>query len=851
MKRLYLILLLAFAVQAMSAQSVCKGTITDSDGEPMIGVSIYEKGTTRGTVTDASGSYSIDCGADATLVFSYVGYATQEIMLEGRMQLDVVLLEGITLADLEIVGSRSLNRSVTASPVAIDIIDIREVTNSVGQLDLNQLLQFAAPSFNANRQSGADGADHVDPATLRGLGPDQTLVLVNGKRRHQSSLVNLYGTRGRGNTGTDLNSIPAAAIERIEILRDGASAQYGSDAIAGVINIVLKSSTDEFSGNVNLGAHKATNNGDRSFDGENLQLNGNYGFKVGDGGFVNVTADYWDKGRTNRRDPGLYRQQFGDAQATNFGAYFNSRIPISKKAHFYAFGGTNFRKTDAFAWTRDPGSARNVLSIYPNGFDPHIVSDITDKSMSAGIRGDLNGWDVDFNHTVGSNRFHYYGEGTLNASLEERSPTRFDDGGFALSQATTSLDFTRYFKNTLKGVNVAYGLEYRVDRYEIFAGEEGSWQTYGPVVFTVEDGDTIYRPGGSQGFPGFSPANEVNESRTNLGAYLDTEFDLTDRFMVGAALRFEEYSDFGNTFNGKIAARLQVANGLALRASASTGFRAPSLAQIHFNSIFTDFVSGVAVDKFLARNNSPITRQLGIPELKQERSVNASAGMTFNSGSFSLTVDGYYVKVEDRIVLTGDFTSDDPDIGQELQAINVGSARFFTNAVNTSTTGADIILAYVLRLGNGHRFSATIAANVNDMKIDKVNTTDKLKGKEDIYFSNRERLFLLASAPNTKGNLALEYKTKRLSANARLTYFDKITLEDYVGALDEYKAATTLDLSVSLELSRNLRLTIGGANILDAYPTIQDVETESGGRWDSVQMGFNGAFYFTRIGFKF
>jgi len=231
--------------------------------------------------------------------------------------------------------------------------------------------------------------------------------------------------------------------------------------------------------------------------------------------------------------------------------------------------------------------------------------------------------------------------------------------------------------------------------------------------------------------------------------------------------------------------------------------------------------------------------------------VNASAGMTFNSGSFSLTVDGYYVKVEDRIVLTGDFTSDDPDIGQELQAINVGSARFFTNAVNTSTTGADIILAYVLRLGNGHRFSATIAANVNDMKIDKVNTTDKLKGKEDIYFSNRERLFLLASAPNTKGNLALEYKTKRLSANARLTYFDKITLEDYVGALDEYKAATTLDLSVSLELSRNLRLTIGGANILDAYPTIQDVETESGGRWDSVQMGFNGAFYFTRIGFKF
>ncbi len=851
MKRIYSLFLLLFAVQAIYAQSVCKGVVTDADNAPLIGVSIYEKGTTRGTVSDVNGSYSIECSPNAILVFSYVGFATQEIELNGTTTLDVTLTEGITLADLEIVGSRSLNRSVTASPVAIDIIDIREVTNSVGQLDLNQLLQFAAPSFNANRQSGADGADHVDPATLRGLGPDQTLVLVNGKRRHQSSLINLYGTRGRGNTGTDLNSIPASAIERIEILRDGASAQYGSDAIAGVINIVLKTSTDEFSGNLNMGVHKATNNGDRNFDGENVQLSGNYGFKVGDGGFVNVTADYWDKGRTNRRDPGLYRQQFGDAEATNFGAYFNSRIPISKQAHFYAFGGTNFRKTDAFAWTRDPGSARNVLSIYPNGFDPHIVSDISDQSVSAGIRGDLHGWEVDFNHTFGANRFHYYGEGTLNASLEERSPTRFDDGGFALSQATTSLDFTRYFKNALKGINVAYGMEYRVDQYEIFAGEEGSWQTYGPVVFAVEDGDTIYRPGGAQGFPGFSPANEVNESRTNLGAYIDTEFDLSDRFMVGTALRFEEYSDFGNTFNGKIAARLKIANGLALRASASTGFRAPSLAQIHFNSIFTDFVSGVAVDKFLARNNSPITRQLGIPALKQERSVNASAGLTYNSGALSVTVDGYYVKVEDRIVLTGDFSSDDPDIGQELQAINVGSARFFTNAVNTSTTGADVIIAYATRLSNGHRFSATLAANFNDMKIDKVNTSDKLKGKEDIYFSNRERLFLLASAPNTKGNLGIEYKTNRFSANARLTYFDKITLEDYVGALDVYEAATTLDLSISLEVSKNLRLTIGGANILDTYPTQQDVETESGGLWDSVQMGFNGAFYFTRLGFKF
>lgn len=848
-----LLLCLWSASQAMYAQNTLKGTVTGPNGQALAGVTIHERGAANGAVSNWDGSYTLKYSrADAVIVFEYIGYATKEIAVNGQTELNVSLEEGLALQGVEIVGSRALNRTVTNTTVPVDVIDLRQVTSTQGQLDVNQLMQYAAPSFNANRQTGADGADHVDPASLRGLGPDQTLVLINGKRRHQSSLVNIYGTRGRGNTGADLNAIPAAAIERIEILRDGAAAQYGSDAIAGVINIVLKDNVEELSLNVNTGAHLAQNNPDRNtFDGENVQVNGNYGFRIGEGGFVNVTTDYWFRGHTNRFDPALYRRQFGDAKGANFSTWFNAAVPLGNKAAFYAFGGQSTRKTDAYAWSRDAGSARNVDAIYPNGFDPIIASFITDRSLSTGVRGAIKGWNVDLNTTYGANRFHYYGRNTLNASLEERSPTEFDDGGFQLRQQVTTLDFTRLFPDWLDGVNIAYGLEHRVENYQIFAGEEGSWRTYGPVPFVTSEGDTVARPGGAQGFPGFAPANEVNESRTNLAAYWDTEIDFSRRFTLSAATRFENYSDFGSTLNGKLAARLQLTDGVALRASAGTGFRAPSLAQLYFNSIYTDFVSGVAVDKFLAKNNSPVTRALGIEPLKQETSTSFGAGITANFGSFSATADFYRVQIEDRIVLTGDFYNDDDQIGAVLQSLNVGSARFFANAINTTTTGLDLVMTYNVPLSGAQRLNVMLAANVNNMTIDQVNTSEKLRGKEDFYLSNREKLFILASAPPLKGNLTLDYRTGRWGANVRLTYFDKIELEDYIGELDVYDPRMTLDLSLSHNLSANLRWTIGAANLLNAYPTKQNQETEGGGLYDAVQMGFNGTFLFTRLGFTF
>ncbi len=867
MRRLaLLVLVLGLSRSDLSAQALrLTGRVTSPEGKPLASVRVEERGTLNRAVTRSDGTYELRySGADAIIVFTSVGYRKQELSPGGKATLDVVMeLPAFALEGIEVVGTRRTNRSIVETPVAIDVIDVPQATLSAGHVDLNDLLQYTAPSFNANRQSGADGADHVDPATIRGLGPDQTLVLINGKRRYQSSLINIFGSRGRGNTGTDLNAIPLAAIDRVEILRDGASAQYGSDAIAGVMNVVLRETVNEFTGSIAGGFHNASPPAQfevlrpDKMDGENVDVSGNYGVPVGKGGFVNLTGEYLTKQRTNRpANPGLfsiYRRQFGDAALDNFGTFVNSRVPISDNVAFYGFGGYNFRHTDAYAWSRDATSDRNVPAIYPNGFDPRILSDIADRSITAGLRAKLGSWDVDIGNTWGANRFHYFVDGTLNASLLEKSPTRFDAGGFALSQNTTGITFTRFFPQALAGVNVAIGAEHRMDNYQIFAGEEGSYRNYG-IIDSVINGrvvqvDVLGRPGGSQGFPGFQPANELDVTRTNLAGFVDLEADLTDRLTVGSAARYEDYSDFGNTLNGKLAARVKATNDLSFRGSVSTGFRAPSLAQIYFNSTFTDFVAGVPVDKLIAQNNSPITRALGIPPLKQETATNASLGFTARVRDFTATVDGYYVNIKDRIVLTGAFEDTDPDIGADLQALGVGAAQFFTNAISTKSRGVDVILTYQREAG-WHRWGASLAGNLNHMELGKINTSPKLAGKEDIYYGRREQFFLLASAPDSKVSGQVNYGIRDFDAQMRFTRFGKVTLIDWLDTEDVYDPRITTDASATYRLSRNLSFTVGGDNLFNRYPTQQDTETETGGLWDAVQMGFAGAFYYARLSFK-
>ncbi|MGQ0561664.1 MAG: TonB-dependent receptor [Gemmatimonadota bacterium] len=850
-RRLLLLLVLFLTPTSLFAQIRISGRITDQGNMPIAGVRVSEKGTLNSTLTDGLGRYELRVASDAVLTFARPGFREEEratnaasVKAAGDATLDVELVTGYTVAALEVVGTRRLDRSATNTPVAVDIVDLAAVTQQSGQLDLNQLLQYVAPSFNANRQSGADGADHIDPASLRGLGPDQTLVLINGKRRHQSSLINIFGSRGRGNTGTDLNAIPVAAIDHIEILRDGASAQYGSDAIAGVINIVLKSSVGAFTGDLATGTHNAEAPSDYAVvssgtDGAELRAGANYGVRVGEQGFLNLTGELLSRGRTNRpADPAqfdIYRRQFGDAELINGGFFLNSLVPISGTAAFYAFGGANFRDTDAYAWTRAPDDERNVPAIYPNGFDPHITSTIRDLSLSAGVRAKLGEFDLDINSTAGSNRFHYNVEGTLNTSLGAQSPRAFDAGGFSLFQSTTGSHLKRLLADVGGGLNVALGSELRYEKYSIFAGEEGSWQNYGGGG-----------PGGAQGFPGFQPRDETDESRTNIGGYADLELDASDRLTLSVAARGEHYSDFGNTVTGKFAARLGVSDALSLRGSVSTGFRAPSLAQVYFSSTFTDVVSGDFVDKVIAPNNSSITRALGIPELTEEKSVSAGLGLTARIGELTATIDGYIVNIDDRIVLTGAFEDTDSDIGADLQRLGVSAAQFFTNALDTETRGLDVVLSHQFYAGE-QRFNWSLAGNFNNMELGQIHTNAKLRGKEDIYFGAREQAFLLASAPSSKVTLTVDHNYRRFDTQLRITNFGRVTLIDWLDTRDVYQAKATTGLSIGYRMSDNTRLTIGAANLFNVYPTQQDTETETGGLWDAVQMGFAGSFYFARL----
>jgi iron complex outermembrane receptor protein len=782
------------------------------------------------------------------------------------------------LKEVQIVGSRNTKRTVVNSAVPIDVINIKDVTTQSGKIEINQLLQYVAPSFNANKQSGSDGADHVDPASLRGMGPDQTLVLINGKRRHQSSLVTLYGTRGRGNTGTDLNAIPASAIKRIEILRDGAAAQYGSDAIAGVINIVLNDNVEKLTGAITYGAFNTKAAGDflpgtanttnfrldqngngnsygknRAFDGNTVKVGANYGIALGSkGGFVNFTTEFFTKEKVLR--PGFdFRKGFGEASMDSYNFTANMEIPVSDKTKVYAFAGKNYRDTDAYAFTRNSGGANVVESVYPGGYTPRITSIILDNSITAGVKTTTDsGWKVDISNTYGKNLFHYTIKGTMNPSLLLASPLEFDAGGHSLSQNTTNFDLSKNYDTVLNGMNLAFGAEYRIEEYSVFAGQEGSYTTYDtnrlPIINPLTQSPPIdpisgdARPGSSQGFPGYSPSNAVNKNRSNLSLYTDVEFDITKSFMLSGAVRFEKYSDFGSTINGKLASRLKITDKINLRGSLSTGFRAPSLAQSYYGLHFTNINATGATEILLSANDSPVTKSFGIQKLKQETAVNASLGLTASFGNFTATVDGYMINVKDRIVLSSYFDASSKGLG-------VDQAQFFANAADTKTLGLDVVLTWKKKYDNSS-LSATLVGNINNMTIDKVKNGNL---DAETFFGKREQAFLLASAPKNKFGLNLNYSHKSFDTGVALTRFSKVVLIDYAGVDNVYAPRVNTDITFGYQINKQLKLTLGSNNLFNIYPTKQDESgnTEAGGYWDAVQMGFNGAYYYARLGFTF
>lgn len=757
------------------------------------------------------------------------------------------------LETITTIGSRRVGRaSETATPVPVDVLPMAEVAESGAQFDLAQALQYTVPSFNSTRQTGGDGADLVDGAALRGLGSDQTLVLINGKRRHTVSLVNIYGARDRGNTGTDFNSIPVLAIDRIEILRDGAAAQYGSDAIAGVMNIALKRS---------IGCEAIAGYGQYSRgDGDNWIASAYCGTGFANGGVLSVTGEWQDRGRSNRATDANPMRTIGDSKVENRTLYLNGDMPVGDAFTAYFTLGAQDRDASSGAWARegigsDDIPSRNSPAMYPDGFVPFIDGDIEDRYGILGMRGEVAEWFWDLSYTYGFNSLDYNIRNTMNASMANLdwltggagiSPTEFDAGGFQFRQNTANFDMSRYYDGIANGLNVAFGAEARREHYSIHAGEPGSYLDYDGVG---EGGNA-----GSQGFPGFQPTDVGSYRRSSSAAYADLELDVTDRLMTAFAARYEHYSDFGSTLNGKFAMAFRASDDVLLRASVSTGFRAPSLQQTYFSSTITDFIGGVPVDIVIAPNNSALANAAGIPALKEEKSSSFTVGMTWSpTDALSMTLDAYRISIDDRVVLSGEFDNTDPSIGSVLDDLGVGLARFFFNSVDTRTTGLDLTLAHHAEVGSG-TLNSFLGFNYTKTTIERIHTPPALVGREDTLLNERERLFIENAAPRMKAILGFDYTVGKWNPGIKFVHFGEQTLGTWSGApfYQSYAAKFSADVSLGYNFTDNAKLTVGATNVFDVFPSKQDPdETDNGHIYESVQFGLNGTAYFARFWLKF
>ncbi len=952
MKKILLLMALIFS-GIISAQEVkVSGVVRDDTNGPLPGTSVLVQGTTKGTSTDVDGKYTISAKMGDLLQFSYVGLETKTIKVSSTTINVSLAGSGETLQDVVVLGSRSAARTVTESAVPIDVISMKDIASQGPQANLNQILNMVAPSFTSNTTTVADGTDHIDPAQLRGLGPDQVLVLVNGKRRHTSSLVNINGSPGRGSVGTDLNAIPAFEIERIEVLRDGASAQYGSDAIAGVINVNVKKATNKLDINILGGTQLSQGANDHrgGNDGNNAQLDVNYGTGLGKGkSFINVTGSFQLRGQTSRANDAtgnlfsafnaieqratengtninalwgninntpnsaqilstiktsaldvdyftagqqasiLGAATIADMQtALNFDAtagelkyrnlqrnnfnmnvgqsslqsaqfFVNAAYPINDNLELYAFGGTSNRTGEAAGFYRKPNQSRTYTALYPNGFLPEIHSTINDISAAAGIRGTIfKDWKFDLSNAFGRNGFDYNIENTLNSSLRENSPTKFDAGGLAFSQNTTNLDLSK----KINKLNVAFGAEVRHENFQIKEGEEDSYNQYdinGGIV-TATTANNIkatdfygsVRAGGAQVFPGFKPANTVDKGRTSGAVYADLEYDVTEKWLLNGAVRYENYSDFGGTTNYKLASRYKLTDNINLRGAVSTGFRAPSLHQIYYNSTATQFVGGVPFEVGTFSNDSPAAKLLGIPQLKQEDSKSASIGFTAKipEAKLTITADAYLVKIKNRVVLTDQFSrpGGTPVAGSsaaQLNALfdnaNATAATFFANAIDTQSKGIDVVISHKANIGNGLTLKTDLSGTVSKTnKVGDIKGSQILKdnGQTNRYFSETSRIYLEEAVPRAKANLTNTLTVKKFDFFLRNVYFGQVTDPNIVDANGDgrinaivvnnqvvenehptWDARIVTDLSVGYKISNTTKIVIGANNIFDIYPT--------------------------------
>ncbi|MWB95387.1 TonB-dependent receptor [Flavobacterium sp. GA093] len=983
-----------------------KGKVTDETGASLPGVSVLVKGTQKGAVTDIDGNYTIEAKIGDVLQFTYVGLETKTVTVDGPI-VNVALSSGSgeTLQDVVIIGSRNPTRTVTESAVPIDVIAMKDIATQGAQTNLNQILNMVAPSFTSNTQTVADGTDHLDPAQLRGLGPDQVLVLVNGKRRHTSSLVNINGTPGRGSVGTDLNAIPSFALEKIEVLRDGASAQYGSDAIAGVINLNLKKNTNKFDINLFTGSNFSRNANDHrgGNDGNHYQIDANYGTDLGkEKSFINVTGSLQLRDATSRAKDAtgtLYNAYnaieqrafedgininslfgninntpnttqilstlktyapevgyFTDDQRTaingattisemqtalNFDAadgelayrnlqrkdynmrigqssfesvqfFLNAAYPITDKLEAYVFGGTSYREGESAGFYRRPNQSRSYTGLYLNGFLPEIHSTINDLSAAAGLRGTIfRNWNFDLSNTYGRNAFDYNIENTVNASLREESPTEFDAGGLRFAQNTTNFDMNRKFG----ALNVAFGAEYRYEMYGINAGVPDSYTLYdinGGIAsndpnktnLLVTDFFGATRAGGAQVFPGYRPVDAVNEKRNSVALYTDLEWDVTDKWLLNGAVRFENYSDFGSTFNYKLATRYNLTDNINLRGAYSTGFRAPSLHQIYYSSTATQFTGGVPYEVRTFNNDqSGAAGLFGIPKLKQEESTSYSAGFTAKipAANITITADAYFVQIDDRVVLTDQFT---PTTATKplYDAAGANAATFFANAIDTESKGIDIVISNKLNLNENLTLKNDLSGTFSKThQVGNIHASKILEeaGQVNTYYSESSKIYLEEAIPRVKVNLTNNLTYKKFDFFLRNVYFGEVTDPNVADVNDDGFVGATIvngkavenehpvwgakiitDMSVGFKITDTTKIIVGANNIFDIYPdknlgpqtakrangvdangnvtytaTASGIDLSNANQFvysrNVSQFGQNGRFVFARLSFSF
>lgn len=772
---------------------------------------------------------------------------------------------------IQVVGSRLSMRTATDGSAPVDIISGEDLA-ATGMTDTAKALQYAVPSFNFPSSSITDGSDAVRPASLRGLSPDHTLVLINGKRRHSSALVHLNGTTGRGSSNVDLNAIPMSAIKRIEVLRDGAAALYGSDAIAGVINVVLKDNSEGGSASFQLGqTHKG--------DGEQWRASASTGFSVGEDGALTVSGELHHKNRTNRAGPDT-RQQYpllengdpdpreetfnrqsfhiGQAEYENASLFANFDMRLGD-GRLYAFGGMSDRKSESGAFYRRAIQSNTLTEIYPDGFLPILAPDVQDYSSYAGYEWYLGEWTLDFSGGYGVSEFQYNVENSLNASLgPDITPTSFDAGTLTNEEANITFDAQRFvpFVNN-SDLSVAFGVSYRDNTYEIEAGEEASYI----------DGGYEGRPGGSQGFTGFRPDAEVSQSRDNVGVYFETENQLTTDFMWGAAVRYEDYSDFGDNTSWKVSGRYDITDRIAVRGALNTGFRAPSAQQLYFTNISTLAVD-VNGETVLQRSGtfnslSPVTEALNIPDLEPEESDSISAGIVWNGyDGLAITLDYFRINIDDRIILSNQvFPGDSPAVADALSTVSAENARFFINAVDTKTEGLDIVASKTFSLNDFGELKAQLAYGFNNTEIESVNLPPLFDGLESVLFDYDEKIRMTDSTPDHSGSLGFTHSLGNWKTDVRFNYFGTYIIGDYdtgetaEEANDTYGPNWVTDISVKYAFSDDLSLIVGGQNVFSEYPQEQPVESA----FDTIfkypntnsPIGFNGAYFYSEVEYKF